>query len=99
MDHWKSVLRIHGNQLEYAPLGNASTFASLSMEKALLADYTTVELASLLVPSVLLLVLCPFRLFQLRGAGLKVLPNKTGAFKAVSRRGEDCLRLHAYIRL
>lgn len=48
------------------------------------AGYSTAQTALLLAPSALFLLLFPFRSLRLRRASLKVLPNYTGGFKAVT---------------
>jgi hypothetical protein len=95
MDYAQSVLRLHpAGDLAFAVADNGSSLlaaAALSFRldraaaaaAASQASYTTVQVALLLIPSAVLLLLLPARAFQLRRASLKVLPNYTGAIKAV----------------
>jgi hypothetical protein len=84
MDHLQTVLRLHeGGDWNFALPHNASSLGTSSAVKGFPTSYTTAQLALLLVPSSVLLLLCPFRLFKLRRENLKVLPNRTGALKAV----------------
>lgn len=63
---------------------NHSGVSSVLENQRLQVNYAVVQLALLIAPSSILLLLCPIRLFQLRGSRLKVLPNRIGAIKAVS---------------
>lgn len=84
MDYSQSVhLLHHYENLGFATSSNASLPSPFRINRTIQASYTTTQIALLLIPSVVLLLLSPIRAFQLRRASLKVLPNYTGAIKAV----------------
>ena len=84
MDYSQFVLRLHHNEdLGLAAPSNASFPSALRINRTFQASYATAQIALLLIPSAVLLLLFPIRAFQLRRASLKVLPNYTGAIKAV----------------
>jgi hypothetical protein len=89
MDYSQSVFPQHdsGNLVFAVPASNASLpGASLHFNQtfqAFQASYTMGQVAWLMIPSAVLLLLFPARAFQLRRASLKVLPNYMGAIKAV----------------
>ncbi|KAK9772774.1 putative ABC transporter [Seiridium cardinale] len=86
MDYSQAVLRLHdggGFQQLIPPSLNDSTFGSFAPSRTFRLSYTTSQLALLFAPSAALLLIYPLRVFQLREANLKVLPNRTGALKAI----------------
>ncbi|RFU34159.1 hypothetical protein B7463_g2169, partial [Scytalidium lignicola] len=84
MDYSQSVLRLHRYEdLGFAVPINASLPSRFRINGAIQASYTTAQVVLLLIPSAVFLLLFPIRAFQLRRASLKVLPNYTGAIKAV----------------
>lgn len=98
MDYAQSVLRLHPladwpGDLAFAVPSNASLpGAVFRTHRASQASYTTAQVALLLIPSAVLLLLFPVRVLQLRRASLKVLPNYTGAIKAVCCRSRSVTR-------
>jgi hypothetical protein len=85
MDYAQSVLPFHPSvDLAFANPSNVSLPGdAFRTHRASPASYTTDQFALLLIPSAVFLLLFPIRAFQLRRASLKVLPNYTGAIKAV----------------
>jgi len=84
MDHSQSVLWLHDNKdFGFAVPSNASLPGPFRIDLTFQANYTATQIALLLIPSAVLLLLFPIRVIQLRRASLKVLPNYTGAIKAV----------------
>jgi hypothetical protein len=84
MDYSQSVLQPH----HYENLGipfpsNASLPSPFRMKPTLQASSNMIQISLLLLPSAVLLLVVPIRAFQLHRASLKVLPNYTGAVKAV----------------
>jgi len=84
MDYSQSVLQLHHYEdSRFIVLGNESLPSPFHTNQTFRADYITAQVAVLLIPPAVLLLLFPIRTFQLRRASLKVLPNYTGAVKAV----------------
>lgn len=99
MGYSQVVLGLYqGSDLTIGLPANASSFGHLLAENGFPASFTTVQKALLIAPPAVLLLFYPLRLFQLRQENLKVLPNRTGAFKAVSHsvgvRAKDLLNDH-----
>jgi hypothetical protein len=84
MDYSQSVFQLHHfEELGFALPSNASLLNPFRINQTFQTSYTTAQIALLSIPSAMLLLLFPIRSFQLRRASLKVLPNYTGAIKAV----------------
>ena len=84
MDYSQSVFRLHHfEDLGLAISSNASLPSPIRINPTSQTSCTTAQIALQLIPSAVLLLLFPIRSFQLRRASLKVLPNYTGAIKAV----------------
>ena len=85
MDYSRSIFqRYYYEELSFPVPSNAS-LPSLFRKKWTFQDgYTMAQMALLLLPSAILLLMVPIRAFQLHRANLKVMPNYTGAIKAVS---------------
>jgi hypothetical protein len=84
MDYSQLVLPLH--QYEDSPFvvpGNGSLPSTFAISQASKPSFTTAQVILLLSSSAVLLLLFPIRAFQLHRASLKVLPNHTGAIKAV----------------
>jgi hypothetical protein len=90
MDYSQSVFRLHRSEgLGAAVQSNVSWLSSSHSDQTFQSSYTTGQNTLLFIPSVILLLLFPTRACQLRRASLKVLPNYTGAIKAVGRSKES----------
>jgi hypothetical protein len=84
MIYSQSALPLHHYEdLGFSVPSYASLHSSFHINQSFQASYTVAQIALLLTPSAVLLLLFPVRVFQLRRASLKVLPNYTGAIKAV----------------
>ncbi|KAI3325328.1 ABC transporter [Xylariaceae sp. AK1471] len=84
MDYSQSILRQnHYEDLGFAIPDNPFSPNSYGISPSLPANYTNAQVSLLLIPSAVLLLLSPIRVLQLYRANLKVLPNRTGAIKAV----------------
>lgn len=93
MDYSQSNLQLHDvEDWSFAISGNDTLPGAYRNKSALGVSHSTAQDALLLIPSAVLLLLFPIRVFQLRRASLKVLPNYTGAIKAVccSRSQGSC---------
>jgi hypothetical protein len=84
MDYSQSVVRLHHYEdLAFAVPSKAILPSPFRVNRTFETSYTTVQIALLLVPPAVFLLLYPLRAFQLSRANLKVLPNYTGAIKVV----------------
>jgi hypothetical protein len=85
MDYSQSVFWPHHYEdLDSTVSSNASLPSPFRIKRTFQANYTQAQIALILIPSVVLLLLFPIRAFQLRRASLKVLPNYIGAIKTVA---------------
>ncbi|RDW87858.1 hypothetical protein BP5796_03552 [Coleophoma crateriformis] len=84
MSYAQSVLQLHRHEdLGFAVLGNGTLPSPFPINPSFRASYTTTQVVLRLIPPAILLLFFPIRAFQLHRASLKVLPNFTGAIKAV----------------
>jgi len=84
MEYLQPVLWLHDYKVfGFAVPSNTSLPNPFSIDLTFQASYTATQTALLLIPSAVFLLLFPFRVIQLHRASLKVLPNYTGAVKAV----------------
>jgi len=84
MDYSQTFLRVDRYEgLGFALTSNVSMPTLFRINRSVQANYTPAQIALLFIPSAVFLLLFPIRAFQLGRASLKVLPNYTGALKAV----------------
>ena len=84
MDYSQSVFqRLYYEDLSFPVPSNTSLPSPFRIKRTFQAGYTMTQMALLLLPSAVFLLMVPIRAFQLRRENLKVMPNHTGAIKAV----------------
>jgi len=77
--------RVHYDVPGVAVSSNMTLLNPLARNENLRANYTVAQVALLLMPSVVFLLLFPVRVLRLHRATLKVMPNSVGVIKVVCR--------------